>query len=228
MSKHRAVLLHPACQMNQPCNFCRVPLCSLVANQIDSTYQGSMGKRPALVCRELSECPAYLDSSCVLFPNTTVEQPAITAANLDTCSLSGLVNGSLVPGFYDSQAPAPSGSCTASQACVGDGFRCSYAAAARFCKCSAGVDTCIPLGECFETSCAICQDCLTKANTFVASQLQVQDPAAVAASWATFCKTQLPRATAADCQLAQAAIAASSFGNLGKRAATLCSWVKGE
>lgn len=202
--------------------------CSVVASQIDLTYQGSMGKRPALLCRTLNECPFDLDTTCTLIPNTTAVQLPVTVADLDTCSLTGVADGSLVPGQFAWNASVPSSSCTATQSCVGDGFRCSYAAAARFCKCSGGVDSCIPVGECYETSCTICQDCITKANTFVASQLASRDSAAIARAWGSFCSSQLTRATAADCQLANDAIAASTYGNLGKRAATLCSWVKCE
>lgn len=198
----------------------------MLAIKVEGTFQGSMGKRPALLCRELAECPETLDPTCVLIPNATLDQPAITSAALDTCSLSGLFNGSIVPETFALGAPIPDGSCTSSQPCTTDGFRCSYSRGAKFCTCLQGADSCIPLGECYETTCTTCQDCITKANTFVAAQLQRKDAATIAAAWKSFCGSQLTRATAADCALTEAAIAASPYGNLGKRAATLCSWVK--
>jgi hypothetical protein len=187
-----------------------------------------MGKRPALLCRELAECPTVLDPACLLIPNTTADVPAVTVGTLDTCSLTGNANGPVVPGIYAATASIPDGTCTSTQPCTVDGFRCSYAAGAKFCQCSGGVDTCVPLGECYETTCTTCQDCLTKANTFVATHLQSRDAAAIGTAWMGFCGIQLPRATNSDCLLTSEAIKASPNGNIGKRAATLCSWVKCE
>jgi hypothetical protein len=202
--------------------------CSVIALKIDGSYQGSFGKHPATLCAELAECPAGLDPTCVLVPNTTLDKPAITVADLDTCSLSGIANGPVVPGFFAWNDTIPDGRCTAAQPCTGEGARCSYATGGKFCTCAYGTDTCVPLGECYVTSCSTCQDCLTKTNAFVATQLQSKDATAVAAAWRGFCSSKLLRATAADCQLSEAAIAASPYGNLGKRAASLCSWVKCE
>lgn len=203
-------------------------LCSLLALKIDASYQGSIGKRPALLCRELAECPAELDSTCLLVPNTTADAPAVTVGSLDTCSLTGVTVGPVVPGVFATGASVPEGACASTQPCMVDGFRCSYAAGAQFCKCSGGVDTCTPLGECYETSCTACQDCLTKVNGFVASQLRNTDVAATATAFRAFCNSQLPRATNSDCLLTAEAIRTSPYGNLGKRAATLCAWVKCE
>jgi hypothetical protein len=203
-------------------------LCSVLAFKVESSYQGSMGKRPALLCRDLAECPADLDPTCLLVPNTTADAPAVTVGSLDTCSLTGVADGPVVPGVFAAGASVPEGACTSAQACTVDGFRCSYAAGTQFCKCSGGVDTCTPLGECYETSCTTCQDCLTKVNGFVASQLRSTDVAATAAAFRAFCDSQLPRATNRDCQLTAEAILASPYGNLRKRAATLCAWVKCE
>lgn len=185
-----------------------------------------MGKRPALLCSELAECSADLDPTCMLIPNTTADVPAVTVANLDTCSLTGVSNGRLVPGFYPDTAGVPAGACTATQACTGDGFRCSYAAGSRFCKCFGGLDTCVPLGECYETSCSICQDCITKVNAVVASTARSSNPAAISVAWKDFCSSSLPRANNNDCLASAEAVLNSPNGNLGKRAATLCSWVK--
>lgn len=201
-------------------------LCGILTLRIDATHQGSMGKRPALLCRELAECPTVLDPACLLIPNTTADVPAVTVGTLDTCSLTGVADGPVVPGIFAVAASIPDGKCTSTQSCTVDGFRCSYAAGAKFCQCAAGVDTCVPLGECYETTCTTCQDCLTKLNTFVAMHLQNGDAAAIGTAWRGFCDAQLPRATNADCLLTSEAIMASPNGNLGKRAATLCAWVK--
>jgi hypothetical protein len=185
-----------------------------------------MGKRPALLCRELAECKADLEGSCILLPNTTAEQAPVTVADLDTCSLNGAANGPLVPGMFAWNDSIPDLGCTTTQPCTMDGFRCSYAAARMFCTCSGGVDTCVPLGECYETTCARCQDCLTKTNVFVQSQVGSKDAGATAAAWVDYCASSLTRATVDDCRVVQTAVAASPHGNLGKRAAALCSLVK--
>jgi hypothetical protein len=63
--------------------------CSNVAFQIETTFQGSLGKRPIALCKALGLCNSTETGACVLRANTSTTV-TVTAANADACTLNGV------------------------------------------------------------------------------------------------------------------------------------------
>jgi hypothetical protein len=134
--------------------------CNAFAVEIEASYQGNLGKRPALICRKMGECAAALSATnCTLIPaNNVTNATAITAADLTLCSSNGVSATALVPGVSASNASVPADKCTEAVPCsqATGVFGCSYISPEVQCKCddATGTDTCVPLGQCVEESCS--------------------------------------------------------------------------
>lgn len=206
-------------------------VCSGVALRIEASYQGNLGKRAGLLCQAVGQCPANLatlPANCTLAPNTTVNGSRLEPANFSTCSIDGASFGNGVAGIA-----AAANSAKPNNTCVIDGdcqvsnatanFTCSFAAGNQFCYCNAtsGLDVCSNIGMCKGATPVSCQACITSVNSFVQQQLAVKDAAAVATAFSARCPSLLGEP--ADCAAAADAIRASPYGNVGKRAANLCS-----
>ncbi|KAF8061401.1 hypothetical protein HT031_004492 [Scenedesmus sp. PABB004] len=208
--------------------------CASLRFQVDASYNGNLGKRPAWVCGEMGPAGCDADAApaiagdCLVGANRTANESSVYFANLTLCSTNGLA--ALVPGVSAAGAAKPNGTCDADRACNATaGEVCSYVAGAAFCTCDAatGADTCSPLGECKVITCAACATCVRNAATWAAPRVNRTDAAALATEWQAFCTSAAigtPQ-TAATCAKAGALITASVNGNFAKRAASLCSAV---
>lgn len=134
--------------------------CNSFAVEIEASYQGNLGKRPALICRKMGDCAAALSAAnCTLIAaNNATNATAITAADLRLCSSNGVNASALVPGVSASNASVPADKCTEAAPCspAAGVFGCSYLTPEVQCKCddATGADTCVPLGQCVEESCS--------------------------------------------------------------------------
>jgi hypothetical protein len=217
-------------------------ICSEMALRIEASYQGNLGKRAGLLCQAMERCPANVTTlpiNCTLVPsvvlNATVNSTAALPAHYSTCSINGTTFSSGVAGIVAvsnmSQliAAAPNNTCSNDSGCnTTAGLTCSLAAGNKLCFCDpTGQDVCTNIGVCKGATPATCQTCLTSMNTFVRQQLSATDAAAVAAAFNIHCNS-IAGAVAADCTAAANAIRASPYGNIGKRAANLCSRIFSE
>lgn len=112
--------------------------------------------------------------------------------------------------------------------------KCSFAKSKQWCQCSInGTDNCSPIGRCVQATCTNCALCVAAVGPFVKSQQSLMDAKAVAANWAAQAD-QLVNVingitVTADWKAGvSAAIAASPYGNIGKRAGALCSQMECE
>lgn len=71
-------------------------------------------------------------------------------------------------------------------------------------------------------ACSACQSCMQATRTFVQNQPTDATTAATAAAFGTFCTQNEALKQSGLCSKVQSAIEASTFGNLGRRAAGLC------
>lgn len=71
-------------------------------------------------------------------------------------------------------------------------------------------------------ACGVCRSCLEATRTFAQAQPETASPVARASAFATFCGQSEALKQSQLCSKVQADIAASTFGNLGRRAAGLC------
>jgi hypothetical protein len=71
-------------------------------------------------------------------------------------------------------------------------------------------------------ACGVCRSCLEATRSFVQAQPETASAAARASAFATFCSQSQVLKQSQLCSKVQADIAASIFGNLGRRAAGLC------
>jgi hypothetical protein len=210
-------------------------ICSEVALRIEASFQGNLGKRAGWLCQAINECPnpTTLPANCTLAPNTTVNSSRLTPADFSMCSVDGASFGKDVAGIAAAaNATRPNNTCVIDSDCQTSNatanFTCSFAAGTQFCYCNAtsGQDVCSDIGVCKGATVASCQSCLTAVNSFVQQQMAVKDAAAVATAFAARCASLLGEP--ADCAAAAEAIRTSPYGNIGKRAANLCSRIFSE
>lgn len=71
-------------------------------------------------------------------------------------------------------------------------------------------------------ACSACRSCMQATRLFVQNQPADATPAATATAFGTYCAQSEALKQSALCSKIQAAITASTFGNLGRRAAGLC------
>jgi hypothetical protein len=215
-------------------------MCSEMALRIEGSYHGNLGKRAGLLCQVMERCNSTtLPANCTLVPsivlNATVNTTAALPVHYSTCSVNGTTFSSGVAGIVaaanQSQliAAAPNNTCFNDTGCNATaGLTCSFAAGNKLCFCdSTGQDVCTNIGVCKGATPATCQSCLTSMNTFVRQQVNAKDPAAISAAFNIHCNS-ISGAVAADCTAAATAIRASPYGNIGKRAANLCSRIFSE
>lgn len=192
--------------------------CSELALKIEASYHGNMGKRPGLLCQ--SSCNVSAD--CVVAANKTANltvTPVLYAGNYSLCTVDG-ASWSAVAGI----PVVANNTCGVNSDCnTTNNEICTFAAGDQNCACDAtsGKDACTDVGYCKAINCATCQACLTAVNAFVKRNLKVVDPAVIKADWLATCGSA--NGASADCAASAEAIASSPHGNVGKRAATLCS-----
>ena len=196
-------------------------VCYEVQLAIAASVKGNLGKRPAAVCRLLTECPVEQLSEA----NCTIPIPdkaaAVPVSELDYCTVSGFSSGNRVVGVAAAEAPLDTNRCfttadcgSAERGCVGatDG--------ATVCVCADGVDTCKQLGQCALTSCGVCSTCIQKAAAFVDANKASDVPTLVTAflkECSAWGKSE------GVCTSVAAAISSSFNGYMGRRAGMLCS-----
>jgi hypothetical protein len=144
------------------------------------------------------------------------------------CSVDGASFGLGVAGIAAAaNSTKPNNTCVIDSDCQATNatanFTCSFAAGNQFCYCSAtsGEDVCTDIGVCKGATPLSCQTCITSINSFVQQQMNVKDAAAVATAFSARCASLLGET--ADCTAAADAVRTSPYGNIGKRAANLCS-----
>lgn len=212
-------------QFNDVCSTTRqAALCNKVGYAIQVSRQGSMAKRPAMLCRELGDCKApFIDESTCLV-NVSSSPGLVPVQQLSLCSPTGL-QGSQVPGVSDNRT-LPAGRCTSKSECSGLDT-CSMASSQKLCTCQDGVDTCFDHGECLSSNCGRCSDCITHVQPFVMRSNYTA--AAVVADWTTFCQgtlRKLPHYSQEDlCR--NVATSLASNHNASRRAGALCSLIGG-
>lgn len=110
--------------------------------------------------------------------------------------------------------------------CTTEGYECNRKDERPLCSCTGkGDDLCRMIGACKETPCAACNRCLGDIQAFVIGTYATEkNPATLATQFYNYC-IQMNR-TAPICYAAQVAVSNSPKGNLGRRAAGLCSALK--
>jgi hypothetical protein len=216
--------------------------CTAAFNATRLSFNGTAGKRAAVICRNLGECVvANLGAGCKL-ANTTVV-PTVPEGSLDYCTphgtngsstefTTGRVSGIEAALDFSTQRPA-AGLCHPD----GASWHCNNTAAAPGayeCR-MPGVDeqgpmrvTCNPadgddnkttLGTCKRTPCKACQDCYTVMSAFATAQLTVTDPMVMATAFKTECEKWM---NPASCSTVAFQIETTLQGSLGKRPIALC------
>ena len=71
-------------------------------------------------------------------------------------------------------------------------------------------------------ACGACRGCLASTNDFVRQSVTLTDPINLSKSFGVFCEQSMALRTSQACARVQAAIANSTLGNSGRRAAGLC------
>lgn len=64
--------------------------CSVVAAQVQASFQGNLGKRPVAICKALKTCNSTETGACVLRANLTAAEVAVTAENADSCTINSM------------------------------------------------------------------------------------------------------------------------------------------
>lgn len=117
----------------------------------------------------------------------------------------------------------PPGACHKDLDCANADLMCDVTTttgAVCICDPLTGSDACTKHSGCVRTPCAACSDCLTQMAAFTIRQLYIQDSAAIAAAFSSYCNSTQTW-TAAQCATAASAVAANK-PSFGKRAANLC------
>lgn len=205
--------------------------CIGIAVKIADSYQGSLGKRPAWLCKQVGGCPSNittLPADCVITGNRTGSEANLTRddfAQGGLCTVDGWATGAVVPGIYPNSTK-PSWACTTDSSCNATTNEvCSTAANKQFCTCdpATGVDSCSDIGQCVAISCATCNSCLQKTGAWISSRTTVTSASALATAWSSHCSGTLGITATGLCDSVKNAILSSYNGNIAKRAGNLCS-----
>ncbi|KAF8072463.1 olpB [Scenedesmus sp. PABB004] len=201
--------------------------CDAVASSIAAS--GNTGKRAGKLCQGLGLCDAAAVGGGAAAPCSLaapkLAEPAreLTGSSLDLCSAEGLEQGTVLPGVAAPSSALPASTCDSNADCPAPGNECDRRSERPLCSCVGGADVCRSIGGCRETACFGCGRCLAAFQGFVASaDAQEPDPGALGAKLYSYC-TQIARRPARVCYAAQVAVAASARGNLGRRAAGICT-----
>ena len=199
-------------------------LCGAAAAATAASYGGNLAKRAGSICSKLQECDAVaLGPSCLLSGKVTADNRPLQAAatNMSLCTLEGLPGGTIVPGIIP-EGGLPAGGCRSNVDCGSSELLCSTEASTTMCNCFNGEDVCTKVPLCRPTPCKVCRDCLQEQQPVVLSLQGVIGAEQVAATFASRCNI-MKQYSADQCSKAQAQIAASRNGNLGKRATGVCT-----
>jgi hypothetical protein len=176
-------------------------------------------RRAGMLCSALQRCSPTLAPTCTI--GTLALLSAATAAEtagLDFCTAEGVTGGRVLDAFGVSVTKdLPEGRCQNDMQCGDPSLQCDTSSTTRFCHCQGGTDFCSDIGTCKPTPCAVCNDCLDAANKLVDSTKFLQDSAAVASAYTTWCKAQPNLAD----RCSSINITADNI-NTGKRAGLLC------
>jgi hypothetical protein len=173
------------------------------------------------LCVRIGNCSTQLPDDCWL-TDGAAQLPLL--GQLDQCTVQGVVGGTHVPGI-SSTANLPAGTCRKTSDCGAATHMCSMGPSVtqRLCTCSNGRDSCEVVGQCVETPCKRCSDCVSHLQAYVSSQSVDATPTAIGDAFYSACTSYPLNRPAPMCLKVRTFILFSKRGNLGRRAGALCS-----
>lgn len=134
--------------------------CDRVAQGIDSSFKGNLGRRAGAMCLLAGECKP------VNLTGVTLSLASGQNGTFSRCTQEGVSPGAAVSGYptvLNTTVAAGKVACRAQfNNCTAEEF-CNFAGATDSCTCdeATGKEACVQLGVCQKTPCSVCQTCLT-------------------------------------------------------------------